>query len=245
MIIPAVEAGVIASSFIQTKISYVGFELGVDPIYPVQRWSSASWSKLYDLNNTERYGTRGYYQIRPILLPSSDTINVLSDGLDLGTTYPTHPTLFQKPSFIDQIQGYGGKFVNFNPAYPLFLGPDGSSVYSQGGLSIPIASGPRNGPLGANTLYLGELFTFTLKTFSRFRIGIATDTAADGNYAPNYLNIFNTKIGPIFSERLNRQGISKLVFFDIVGHIGDTFIVGSWQDAGTQTETPFSLITFD
>lgn len=237
------QAGITSSSFISTKITYVGFELGNNPIYPVQRWSSASYPKTYDLNNTEKYGTRGYYQIRPSA--STSLYELAIQDNDLGITAASLPTLYSKPSFIDTIKGEAGYFVNSPGFYPLFLGPDGSTVYTQGTLSVVINKGLANSPAGTNASYYSEIFYFTLNTFSKFRIGIATDTVADGTYAPDYVSIYNSKLGTIFSTQINREGISKLVFFDVVGHKDDSFNVGLWQNNGTQSLAASSLITFD
>jgi hypothetical protein len=151
------------------------------------------------------------------------------------------------PSFLSSISGGSGTYVNFG-AYPNFRGPDGSSLYRQGALSVPVNQGPYDSPAGNNTSHVGVPVQFTLGAPGNFRLGLAVDTVADGNFAPDYASVFSNSTGTVFSPALTRDGNPDMVFFDITGDVGDTFIVGLWQNIATQHTyqiAALSLITFD
>jgi hypothetical protein len=86
---------------------------------------------------------------------------------------------------------------------------------------------------------------FTLGASAKFRIGLAVDSVADGNYAPNYVGIYNTSTGTVLSAALTRDGTPDMVFFDITGNAGDAFTVALWQNTGSQSVAALSLVTFD
>jgi len=227
-------------------ITYVGKEVSNESSsYVVQNWSAASVAKQFNISGAERYGTAGYYQIRPTLKTSPSNVEEgTSQGNDLGQAAGTEPTLSSPPSFLSSISGWAGTFVNFG-GYSNYLGSDGSTEYRQGGLSVSVGNGPYDSPAGAGASYFGEVLQFTLDERAKFRIGLAVDSVADGNYAPNYVGIYNTSTGSVFSAALTRDGNPDMVFFDIEGNAGDSFTVGLWQNTGGQSVAVLSLVTFD
>ena len=232
---------------VAVEVTYVGKEVGDgSSSYVVQNWSLTSVGKQFNTpSGQEKYGTAGYYQIRPSLKTSpSDVYEGISQGNDLGQTAGSEATLSSPPVFLSSITGGAGAFVNFG-GYSTYLGSDGSTEYRQGGLSVPVGNGPHDSPAGTGASYFGEVLQFTLGASAKFRIGLAVDSVADGNYAPNYVGIYNTSTGTVFSTALTRDGNPDMVFFDIEGNAGDSFTVGLWQNTGTQSVAVLSLVTFD
>ena len=228
-------------------ISYVGNEVGGanNISNAVRNWSDSSVAKQFNTTGVERYGNAGYYQIRPILKTSpSNVYEVISQGNDLGQTAGSEATLSSPPVFLSSITGRAGAFVNFG-GYPSYLGNDGSTEYRQGGLSVSVRNGPYDSPTGADASYFGEVLQFTLDERAKFRIGLAVDSVADANYAPNYVGIYSASTGSVFSAALTRDGNPDMVFFDIEGNAGDSFTVGLWQNTGSQSVAVLSLVTFD
>ena len=238
----------LAAPGLGATISFVGIEVGTATnSYAVQNWSNLGVSKLYDLGGSEVYGTSGYYQIRPT--PSSAPSNVsqsVSSGNDLGITATNDPTLYSAPVFLSSLTGGAGTLVNFG-GYQTFRGPDGSTLYRQGGLSVSVNNGPFNTPSGTNNGYFGNAFSFAMATNmgADFRLGIAVDTVGSGLYAPDYISIFNSGTGSVFSTQLARDGNADMAFFDITASAGESFSAALWQLSGTQSVAVFSLITFD
>jgi hypothetical protein len=229
-----------------TKVSFVGVEQStLGNQYAVQNWSLSSVQKAFALSiYNNKYGTSGYYQIRPIPTPSSETIFESVGANDLGVTSSPYPTQFARPWFRSSGTGYAGSFVNFTP-YPLFLGADGSTVYRQGALSVAVNNGPYNTPSGDNTGYFGEAFGFVSSSNIVFRLGVAVDTVADSQYAPDYVGIYSPSTGTVFSSLLTREAQSKMAVFDITALSGDAFSCALWQLSGTNSFAAFSLITTD
>jgi len=228
-------------------IAYVGTEPGVGPNYVTQNWSNSAVPKAYATGTSNTYGKNGYWQLRPIAYPPSSTIYTpAASGNDLGTSAGSFPTLWSGtlPSFMSSITGGAGDYVNFN-TYAIYRGPDGSALYTQGGLSVPVNQGPFNTPSGANSGYFGLTTDFVLNFSGTVRVGIAVDSVADGTYAPNYVGIYSNSTGTIFSSALTRDGIPDMAVFDIVNPAGETFTVAQWQLAGTQSASAMSLVTFD
>ncbi len=228
-------------------IAYVGTETGVGPNFATQNWSNPAVPKSYATGTSNTYGKNGYWQIRPIPYPPSSTIFTgVGSGNDLGTSGTSFPTLWSGslPAFMSSITGGAGDFVNFN-SYAIYRGPDGSALYTQGGLSVPVNQGPFNTPSGANTGYFGLTADFALNFSGTVRVGIAVDSVADGTYAPNYVGIYSNSTGTVFSSVLTRDGTPDMAVFDIVNPAGETFSVAQWQLAGTQSASAMSLVTFD
>jgi autotransporter-associated beta strand protein len=228
-------------------ISFVGVEPGTAGSgYATQNWSNPGVSKAYDLSG-DVYGTAGYYQIRPISYPPGSTIySGAAAGNNLGITAGSNPTLYSAPVMLSSITGGAGDYVNFN-SYSIFRGPDGSALYTQGGLSVPVNQGPFNTPSGSNSGYFGEAFSFTMGSSmgASFRIGVAVDTVASGTYAPDYVSIYNGGTGSVYSSLLTRDGTPDMAVFDVTAAAGDTFTAALWQLANTQSAAAFGLITFD
>jgi autotransporter-associated beta strand protein len=229
-------------------ISFVGIEVGTDTnSYAVQNWSNLGVSKLYDLGGSEVYGTSGYYQIRPTLSSAPSNVSeAVSSGNDLGITATNNPTLFSAPVFLSSLTGGAGTLVNFG-GYQTFRGPDGSTLYRQGGLSVSVNNGPFNTPSGNNNGYFGSAFSLTMASNmgADFRLGIAVDTVGSAQFAPDYVSLFNSGTGSVYSTQLSRDGNADMAFFDITASAGESFSAALWQLAGTQSVAVFSLITFD
>jgi hypothetical protein len=228
-------------------ISYVGTEPGVGPAYATQNWSNPAVPKAYATGTSNTYGKNGYWQIRPIpYAPSSTIYSAAAPANDLGTSAGSFPTLWSGtlPAFMSSITGGAGDFVNFN-SYAIYRGPDGSALYTQGGLSVPVNQGPYDTPSGANTGYFGLSADMVLNFSGTVRVGIAVDSVADGTYAPNYVSIYSNSTGTVYSSVLTRDGTPDMAVFDIVNPAGETFSVAQWQLAGTQSASAMSLVTFD
>ena len=228
-------------------IAYVGTEPGVGPNFVTQNWSNSAVPKSYATGTSNTYGKNGYWQIRPIpYAPSSTIYSAAAAGNDLGTSAGSFPTLWSGtlPAFMSSITGGAGDFVNFN-SYAIYRGPDGSALYTQGALSVPVNQGPYNTPSGANTGYFGLSSEMVLNFSGTVRVGIAVDSVADGTYAPNYVSIYSNSTGTVYSSVLTRDGTPDMAVFDIVNPAGETFSVAQWQLAGTQSASAMSLVTFD
>jgi hypothetical protein len=222
-------------------ITYVGSETGSPANdYSVQNWSNPGVAKTYDIGGSEVYGSAGYYQIRPTLASSpTDVSEAVGGGNNLGTTALSNPTLFSLPSFLSSATGAAGNFVNFS-GYADYRGPDGSTLYRNGALSVSVNQGPFNSPAGSNASYFGIAMSFTLNSTANFRLGLAVDSVGSATFAPNYISI-----GGVFSDALSRDSNADMAFFDIQGTSGNTFEVALWQNAGTQSVAALSLITYD
>ena len=225
-------------------VTYVGSETGLPTNnYSVQNWSNPGVAKTYDIGGSEVYGSSGYYQIRPTLNSSPTNVSqVVTGGNDLGILASPNPTLYSLPSFLSSATGAAGTFVNFG-GYSTYRGPNGSTLYRQGALSVSVSEGPYNSPAGANASYVGIAMSFTLNSTANFRLGLAVDSVGSGDYAPNYISISG-----IFSELLARDGNADMAFFDIQGISGDTFNVALWQNVGAQPGgqvAALSLVTYD
>ena len=230
----------------QSAVSYVGTETGsAGNGYSVQNWSNASVSKMYDVDG-EVYGSSGYIQIRPMPWdPGAANIGeATGSGNLLGTDASSNPSLSLMPSFVSSFTGGAGTFVNYG-GYPIFRGPDGSLLYRQGALSVPVGNGPYDTPAGSNNGYFGVAFSFTINAPTSFRFGLTVDTAANGLYAPDYVGVYSARTGTVLSTQLNRDGNPDMAVFEIDALVNETFTVSVWQLAGTQSIAPFSLATFD
>lgn len=231
-------------------INYVGTEPGDTPSgFATQNWSNSGVAKLYATGTSNTYGKNGYWQIRPMPWdPGSSFISgSATAGNNLGTTAGSFPTLTSGsslPSFMSSFQGSAGTFVNFS-GYGIYVGPDGSSLYRQGALSVPVATGAFNTPSGANTGYFGQTLSFALSYSGTVRVGFAVDSVGSGLYAPDYVGIFSNSTGTVFSNQLIRNGSPDMAVFDIVAPAGETFTVAQWQLDGTQSVSAMSLVTFD
>jgi hypothetical protein len=202
-------------------ISFVGVEQSTAPAYAVQNWSSPSSPKTFDLGGSEVYGTAGYYQIRPTPNSSPTGVNEAAGaGNNLGVTAVTNPTLSSAPVMLSAITGDAGTFVNYG-GYPTFLGPDGSTVYRQGSLSLAVVNGPYDTPSGANSGFFGEAFNGTqqfvswllleedflfVKYFSLFfrKIEISAFLTCDGSFR-NSISQQQVKEKILFQEILHHS----------------------------------------
>ena len=230
----------------QSAVSYVGTETGsAGNGYSVQNWSNASVPKMYDVDG-EVYGSSGYIQIRPMPWdPGSANIGeATGSGNLLGTNAGSNPSLSLMPSFVNSFSGGAGTFVNYG-GYNIFRGPDGSLLYRQGALSVPVGNGPYDTPAGSNNGYFGVAFSFTINAPTTFRFGLTVDTAANGLYAPDYVGVYSARTGTVLSTQLTRDGNPDMAVFEIDALVNETFTVSVWQLAGTQSIAPFSLATFD
>jgi hypothetical protein len=225
-------------------IAYVGTEPGVGPDYVTQNWSNSAVPKSYATGTSNTYGKDGYWQIRPSV--DQDIFSAVGGSNDLGTSASPNPTLWagSNPSFMSSIQGFAGTFVNFG-GYAVYRGPDGSSLYRQGALSVPVNSGTYNTPSGTNNGLFGNTLTFALNLTGTVRVGFAVDSVGTATYAPDYITIYSPSTGSVFSSLLTRDGVPDMAIFDIVNPAGETFSVAQWQLDGTQSVSAMSLVTFD
>ena len=236
-----------AQGTMAATIAYVGTEIGnAGTGYLVQNWSNAGVAKNYDIDGDNKYGSAGYYQIRPMPWdPGAASIGGgVGAGNDLGVSAGVNPTLSLAPVFLSSITGAAGTYVNYG-GYPIFRGPDGSALYREGSLSVAVSNGAYNTPSGSNNGYFGEAFSFTVGSATTLRMGVTVDTAANGLYAPNYVSIYSNSTGTVFSSLLTRDATPDMAIFDIVAGAGESFTAAVWQLSGTQSVAPFSLITFD
>ena len=234
-------------SLSQTQIQFVGTEIGIQAnAYPVQNWSDPNSPKAFNTGPSEVYGTAGYCQIRPMAWdPGTNSISSPAlAGNDLGVTEQPDPSLYSAPVFLGSLSGGAGSFVNFD-GYQPYLAPDGTSIVRQGALSVSVSEGPYNSPVGDNASRVGVAVQFTAATTASFRLGIAVDSVGTGLYAPDYVSVFNTATGTVFSTALVRDGTPEMVFFDVTAQAGDTFTIGLWQNEGTQSVATLSLLTVD
>jgi hypothetical protein len=229
-------------------IAYVGTEPGGAPSgFATANWSNSAVAKLYATGTSNTYGKNGYWQIRPIPNPASSNVSeAASSGNNLGTSAGSFPTLWTgtNPAFVSSITGGAGTFVNFG-GYALYRGPDGSTLYRQGALSVPVNQGPFLTPSGNNTGFFGETLSFTLNYAGTVRVGLAVDSVGPGTFNPDYVGIYSPTTGTVFSSLLTRDGTPDMAVFDIVNPTGQSFTVAQWQLAGTNNVSAMSLVTFD
>jgi len=226
-------------------INYVGTEPGgAASGYATANWSNANVAKQFATGSSNRYGKDGYWQIRPS--DGSQFYEVVGGSNDLGTSASSFPTLTSgTPAFVGSLQGFAGSFVNFSSAgYALYRGPDGSALYYQGALSVPVGQGPYNTPSGTSNGYFGDTLTFSLTYSGTVRVGFAVDSVGSATYAPDYVTVYTGGIGSTFSSQLTRDGTPDMAVFDIVNPSGETFSVAQWQ-LGTPSVSAMSLVTFD
>lgn len=218
--------------------------------FAVANWSNASVAKTYDLNNTEKYGGAGYYQMVPwtgIFGGVPGLYEAVGEPNNLGITL-TAPgvgqltTQYSTPTFLTgNPLGGAGAYVNFG-GYSQYRAPNGVDLYNQGALSLNLPNVATN-PLGA-TANWGNALSFTLSTSASFRIGIAVNSVDAGAYGTDYVSIYNPSTSSVFSAPLTRGVVPNMAFFDISGVSGDGFAVALWQTA-TTGPAALSLVTFD
>jgi hypothetical protein len=214
--------------------------VGVDATGAAQ-WSDGSIPKLFSIGGSNRYGTAGYFQICP---GSTSVFQAVGNENDLGATLPvSYRSNVMLPSNID-VFGGGGTFVNF-PGYPSFKAPDGNTLVRSGALSVSVSSGLFNSPSGNNASYYGVAVELVFRIAGKWRIGVAVDTVATTQYAPNYVAAFAYPTNTVFSTLLSRSGSPKLVLFDIEAAAGAYTNISMWQNSGTNSVSAFSLLTFD
>jgi hypothetical protein len=239
---------VMASPGYAVTIAYVGTEPGGAPSgFATANWSNSAVAKLYATGTSNTYGKNGYWQIRPIPNPASSNVSeAASSGNNLGTSAGSFPTLWTgtNPAFVSSITGGAGTFVNFG-GYALYRGPDGSTLYQQGALSVSVNQGPFNTPSGSGNGYFGETLSFTLNYAGTIRVGLAVDSVGSGTFAPDYVGIYSATTGTVYSSLLTRDGTPDMAVFDIVNPTGQSFTVAQWQLAGTNNVSAMSLVTFD
>jgi len=225
-------------------VTYVGSETGsAGNGYSVQNWSNAGVTKVYDIEGSEVYGSSGYVQIRP---GPTDLYQGIGDPNNLGVGAGINPTLLSRPSFISSVTGGAGDFVNFG-GYQVYRGPNGSDLYRQGALSVPVNGGPYT-PDNNPSSYFGIAMHFTVNAGSYFRVGLAVDSVNSGTYAPDYVGLYSSSTGTTISSLLTRDGSADMVFFDIDARgdlLSTNFDVSLWQKSGTQSAAALSLATFD
>jgi hypothetical protein len=228
-------------------VTYIGTESSsAGNNYVVHHWSLASVSKQYDFDGNNRYGSAGYYQIRP-MPTSSGAANLFEsagNGNLLGTNAGSYGTVYSQPSFIGSITGKAGSFVNFD-GYSNFVEPNSANAQRMGALSVAMSNGPFNTPSGPDTGYFGESFQFTVSVPTTFRIGITVNAVGNG-FAPDYVSIYNNQTGSTYSTLLTRDSNPDMAIFEINALRDETYTAALWRVSGNpDTSAAFSMITFD
>jgi len=242
---------VLAQGVVAATITSVGIEEGSGANgYSPQNWSNLGVAKSYDLAG-EKYGTAGYYQIRPMPWdPGAVSIGeAAAAGNDLGITAGSSPSLYSVPVFLESITGAAGTYVNYG-GYSITRGPDGSALYRQGFLSVAVNKNQTNNtPFGNNSGHFGEAFAFTMANHmgATFRIGVAVDAVGSADYAPDYVSLYSGSTGTVFSSQLTRNGSMDMAFFDVSAAAGESFVAAVWKLTNNTNSAvaPFGLITFD
>lgn len=246
----------LGSSLVYTGsiITYIGRENETaEGNNAVTNWSATANAKKFNTGDLEKYGTSGYYQLRPGSVQISEAA---SAGNNLGIAAGTSPTLFLATPFAT-ITGGAGTFVNFS-GYPTFRNFGDTAGLRQGALSVPVSNGPFTitPPDGVSvSASFGEAFTITLTQNADFILGVAVNTVATGEYSPNYIGVFTPAAGTVVSAAMTRSNTApnpypRMPFFLIRGTSGQVFTVAMWQlqsdpTWGSPGVAAFSLITFD
>lgn len=232
-------------SFYTRGITYVGRENGSTT---VPNWSNSSVAKTIN-TITNKYGSSGYYQIRPSGLADANFSQGVGEPNDLGVSSSPSPTLYSAPSFAT-VSGYSGTYVNFS-GYPTFKGVNGVTDYRQGALSVSLSETSVN-PTGlpAGTYKYNEAFKIVMSQPAEFLLGIVVNAVASTDYTPNYVSVFSSVTGATtFSAIISlTSSLLRMPLFRITGLKDDELIIGLWRNASSSpapTVAPFSLITFD
>lgn len=231
-------------SFYTRGVTYVGRENGSTV---VPNWSNPLVPKTIN-TVTSRYGSSGYYQIRPSGLADANISASVGEPNDLGISASPNPTLYSAPSFAT-VSGYSGSYVNFS-GYPTFKGPDGTTDYRQGALSISLSETAVN-PTGlpAGTYKYKEACKIVMTQSAEFLFGTVVNAVASTDYIPSYVSVFSTATGTVFSTAISLTStLIRMPLFRITGLVNDEFILGLWRNASAvpaPSVAPFSLVTFD
>jgi hypothetical protein len=227
---------------VTTSITFVGNETSG----PTQNWSLSSVAKAYSLNDSNKYGTTGYVLIRPVSPfaagPGVEVQEAAAAGNNLGISSSPYQSRFRIPDFITAVAGKAGTFVNYD-GYPAIRNVNGLSDLRCGSISFPINEGPFVTPIGG--AYASGCISLTARTECNFRLGVASDTVADGNYAPDLISVLNNGGSTVYSSALTRDGSPNMCFFDITANAGDVFTIGLWQLSATASVATVSLLTVD
>lgn len=241
-------------SLLPLAVSFVGIESGsAANNYSVQNWSNASVPKAYSVGGSNRYGTAGYYQIRPLTPWDAGYSLQFGEAVgapnNLGISAANYPTRYLHPAFASVI-GNAGSFVNYGP-YAIFRAPNGSDLVRLGGLSVATNAGSGSIFGGASTGFFGIPFAITLSQSVRFRLGVVVDHIDFAEYSPVNVCVTNSSFGrvgavtPSGGQALVNNRITDLVLFDISGNSGDTFSIECWQFANQASVTATGMLTFD
>ena len=242
----------LGSSLVYTGsiITYIGRENETEAgNYAVTNWSATANAKKFNVGDLEKYGTSGYYQLRP---GSVDISEAASAGNNLGISAGTSPTLYSAPSFAT-VTGGAGSFVNFS-GYSTFRNFADTAGLRQGALSVSVSNGPFSitPPDGvAVSARFGEAYTITLTENADFILGIAVNAIGTGQYSPNYVGVYTPAAGTVVSALISRANSTpRMPFFLIRGTSGQVFTVAMWQlesdpTWGAPSVAASSLLTFD
>lgn len=229
-------------------LSFIGYQTNTEgENYAVSNWSLTTSEKKFNVGATEKYGTSGYYLIRPIpkdqanLGASLSGSTVASLYNDLGVTAQSWPTQYVAPSFAT-VSGGGGSFVNYF-GYTSFLSADTTQEFRTGALSLSAVNGPYATPSG--NMYFADALFITLNQAADFVLGIATNTVGYSYYSPRYITLYSQETGTVFSPLSPIQNnIPTMTFFRIKGQANQVFSVALWSQINNGVVT-FSLVTFD
>ena len=169
------------------------------------------------------------------------------------------------------ITGGSGNYVNF-PGYTEWwqYQPNISRKYRLGAKSVNLPSGPYDTPDSTGDGYYGLAFTFAVGKkeqinaatnlanagrnwyFLKVRIGILVDTVNDSQYCPDYISVSvyigNTGDGTsatTFSEKIPKNGIPKLVVFELDTAPNARYYFSFWKTSGPGSVAAFSTVTID
>lgn len=230
-----------------TSITSVQF-VGSEPSGPTQNWSLSSVAKAYSLNGSDKYGTTGYVLIRPVAPFAAGSGVVVNEaaaaGNNLGISSSPYQSRFLIPNFFSAVAGGAGTYVNYD-GYPAIRNANGLSDLRCGSISFSINEGPFSTPIGG--AYASGCISLTAGSQCNFRLGVASDTVADGTYAPDLISVFtnNGGVGTVYSSALTRDGSPNMSFFDIAANTGDVFTIGLWQLSASASVATVSLLTVD
>jgi hypothetical protein len=227
-----------------TSVQFVGSETSG----PTQNWSLSSVAKAYSLNGSDKYGTTGYVLIRPVAPFAAGSGVVVNEaaaaGNNLGISSSPYQSRFLIPNFFSAVAGGAGTYVNYD-GYPAIRNANGLSDLRCGSISFSINEGPFSTPIGG--AYASGCISLTAGSQCNFRLGVASDTVADGTYAPDLISVFtnNGGVGTVYSSALTRDGSPNMSFFDIAANTGDVFTIGLWQLSASASVATVSLLTVD
>ena len=165
--------------------------------------------------------------------------------------------------------GSTGNYVNY-PGYSEWWEglTNKSNKYRLGAKNVSTFRGGFDTPDSQGDGFYGEAFTFAVGRredilsqlslylpqnwyFMKVRIGVLVDTVGDPQYCPDYISVvttvdsFSGVQANTFSEKLPKNGIPKLVVFELDCAPNFVFRFNLWRLSGLNTSAAFSAVTID